>query len=121
MPRAIMRAREKGSRARKENERRRAIVYARKTDIRFPPGLRADVAGAVRGLAPIMKAGRGYQGLDVLTDPEAGAGIIVSFWETEADARAAEGSPSYIARMSAMSSFLYGAVVPKTYEVEVRE
>jgi len=116
-----MRAREKGSRARKENERRRPIVYARKTDIRFPPSLRADVAGAARGLTPIVKAGRGYRGLEVLTDPEAGAGMIVSFWETEADARATEGSPSYIARMSAMSSFLYEAVVPKTYEVEVRE
>jgi heme-degrading monooxygenase HmoA len=116
-----MRAREPFSRARKENERRRRIVYARKTDIRFPPSLRADVAGAARGLAPIVKAGRGYRGLEVLTDPEAGAGMIVSFWETEADARATEGSPSYIARMSAMSSFLYEALVPKTYEVEVRE
>ncbi len=96
-------------------------MYARKTDIRFPPSLRADVAGVVRGLAPIMKAGRGYQGLDVLTDPEAGAGMIVSFWETEADARASEESPSYIAQMSMMSSFLYEALVPKTYEVEVRE
>jgi len=57
----------------------------------------------------------------VLTDPEAGSGMIVSFWETEADARATEGSPSYAARMSAMSSFLHEAVVPKTYEVEVRE
>ena len=96
-------------------------MYARKTDIRFPPNLRADVASAVRGLAPIMKAGRGYRGLDVLTDPEAGAGMIVSFWETEDDARATEGSPAYIARTSAMSSFLYEALVPKTYEVEVRE
>ena len=96
-------------------------MYARKTDIRFPPGLRADVAGAVRGLAPIVKARPGYRGLDVLTDPAEGAGMIVSFWETEADARAGEGSPSYIAQMSMMSSFLYEALAPKTYEVEVRE
>ncbi len=96
-------------------------MYARKTDIRFPPSLRADVAGAVRGLVPILKARRGYCGLDVLTDPEAGAGMIVSFWETETDAWASEGSPSYIAQMSMMSSFLYEALVPKTYEVEVRE
>ena len=96
-------------------------MYARKTDIRFPPGLRADVAGAVRGLAPIVKARPGYRGLDVLTDPAEGAGMIVSFWETEADGRAAEGSPSYVAQMSMMSSFLYEALAPKTYEVEVRE
>lgn len=96
-------------------------MYARKTDIRFPPSLRADVAGAARGLAPIVKAGRGYRGLEVLTDPAEGAGMIVSFWETEADALVGEGSPSYIAQMSMMSSFLSQALAPKTYEVEVRE
>ena len=98
-------------------------MYARKTAIRFPPGgLRADgVAGAVRGLAPIVKARPGYRGLDVLTDPAEGAGMIVSFWETEADALAGEGSPSYIAQMSMLSSFLYQALAPKTYEGEVRE
>ena len=96
-------------------------MYARKTDIRFPPSLRAEVAGTVRGLAPILRVGRGYRGLDVLTDPEAGTGMIVSFWETENDARASEGSPSYIAQMSMMSSFLYEALVPKTYEVDIRE
>ena len=96
-------------------------MYARKTDIRFPPSLKGDVADAVRGLAPVVKAGRGYRGLDVLTDPEAGAGMIVSFWETEADAWDAEGSPSYVAQMSKLSSFLYEALVPKTYEVELRD
>ncbi len=120
VPSICVGAGEQLARARKP-ERRRAIVYARKTDIRFPPSLRADVAGVVRGLVPILKARRGNHGLDVLTDPEAGAGMIVSFWETEADARAAECSSSYIAQMSMMSSFLYEALVPKTYEVEVRE
>jgi heme-degrading monooxygenase HmoA len=68
-----------------------------------------------------MKARPGYRGLDVLTEPEAGAGMIVSFWETEADAQTSEGSPSYIAQMSRVSSFLYDALSPKTYEVEIRE
>lgn len=96
-------------------------LCARKTDVRFPPSLRAEVARVARGLAPILRGGRGYRGLDVLTDPLAGSGTIVSFWETEADARATEGSPSYIAQMSMMSSFLNGPLVPETYEVDVRE
>jgi len=115
-------ARGDGSPARETGgEKEARTVYARKTDIRFPPGLRADVASAVRGLAPIMKARPGYRGLDVLTNPAEGAGVIVSFWETEADALVGERSPSYIAQMSMMSSFLSEALAPKTYEVEVRE
>jgi len=52
-----MLAREPFSRASEEgDERRLPIVYARKTDIRFPPSLRADVTGAARGLAPIVFA-----------------------------------------------------------------
>jgi hypothetical protein len=47
--------------------------------------------------------------------------MIVSFWETEADAWDAEGGPSYVAQMSKLSSFLYEALVPKTYEVELRD
>ena len=96
-------------------------MYARKTDVRFPPSLRADVSGAASGLAPIVKTGRGCRGLNALTDPESDAGMIVSFWETEAVVKATEGNPSYVVCMSTMSSFLYEASAPKTYEAEVRE
>ena len=67
-----------------------------------------------------MKQWRGFAGLQVLTDPNAGEGIIVSLWETESDAKASEASPSYIGHMSMMSSFLYDALAPETYEVSVR-
>jgi hypothetical protein len=40
---------------------------------------------------------------------------VVSFWETEADAEAAETNASYIGQMSMLSSFLYEALAPKTY------
>jgi heme-degrading monooxygenase HmoA len=96
-------------------------MYARMTNIRFPPGMRAEVIRVAQGLAPILKDWRGFNGLNVLTDPGAGEGVIVSFWETEADAEASEASPSYIGQMSMMSSFLYGPLVPRTYEVSARE
>jgi hypothetical protein len=40
----------------------------------------------------------------VLTDPSTGEGIIVTVWETEADAETSEATSSYIGQMSLMSS-----------------
>jgi heme-degrading monooxygenase HmoA len=80
----------------------------------------AEVTYVAQGLAPILKQQRGFKGLQVLTDPNAGEGIIASFWETEADAATSETGSSYIGQMSMMSSFLYERLVPKTYEVGLR-
>jgi hypothetical protein len=55
----------------------------------------------------------------VLTRRNAGEGMIVSFWKTEADAEASEAGSLYIGQMSMMSSFLYEPLAPKTYEVSV--
>ncbi len=95
-------------------------MYARVTNIRFPPGMKAEVSRVAQGLAPILEQQRGLKGFQVLSDPNAGEGIIVSLWETEADAEASETTSSYIGQMSMMSSFLYESLVPKTYEVRVK-
>ena len=99
-------------------------MYARIVDIRFPPDMRAEVVDVALGVAPILRERlrerRGFNGLQVMTNPNAGEGIMISFWETEADAKASEASPSYIGQMSMMSSFLCERLVPKTYEVNVR-
>jgi hypothetical protein len=55
----------------------------------------------------------------VLTDPDKGEGIVVSFWGTEADAQASETNASYIGQISMMSSFLYEPLAPRTYEANV--
>jgi heme-degrading monooxygenase HmoA len=90
------------------------------TNIRFAPKMRAEVASVARGLAPILKQQQGFKGLQVLTNANVGEGIIVSLWETEADAAASEAGSSYIGQMSMMSSFLYERLAPETYEVSVR-
>jgi heme-degrading monooxygenase HmoA len=95
-------------------------MYARVVNIRFPPDMRAEVVDVALGVAPILRERRGFNGLQVMTNPNAGEGVMVSFWETEADAEASEASPSYIGQMSMMSSFLYQRLVPKSYEVNVR-
>ncbi len=95
-------------------------MYAKVTNIEFPPAMRTDVVRVAQGLAPILRGQRGFEGLQVLTEPNKGEGIMVSFWETEDDAKTSESSSSYIGQMSMMSSFLYDPLVPKTYEVNVR-
>ena len=95
-------------------------MYARVTNIRFPPEMKSEVSSVVQGLAPILKRQQGFETLQVLIDPSTGEGIIVSFWETEADAVASETTSSYIGQMSMMSSFLHEPLVPKTYEVSVK-
>ena len=95
-------------------------MYARVVNIRFPPDMRDEVVRVGSALTPILRSQRGFTSLKVLTDPGAGEGMIVSFWETEADAEASEASPLYIGQMSMMSSFLYEPLTPKTQEVSVR-
>jgi heme-degrading monooxygenase HmoA len=68
-------------------------MYARVTNIRFPPDMKAEVSRVVQGLAPILRWQRGFESLQVLTDPSTGGGIIVTMWETEADAETSEETP----------------------------
>ena len=79
-------------------------MHARVTKIQFPSNMAAEVASVAGGLVPIMKEQRGFNGLQVLTDPSVGEGLIVSFWATEADAEVSETNPSYIGQMSMMST-----------------
>jgi len=95
-------------------------MYARVTNIWFSPELRAEVVAVAQGLARVLMEQRGFNGLQVLTDQDVGKGIIVSFWETEADAEASEASSSYIGQMSMLSSFLSERLAPETYQVELR-
>lgn len=96
-------------------------MYARVTDIRFPPELKEEVIVVARdSVGPFVKKSRGFDGLLVLTDPEEEKGIIVLLWKTKADAEETEASPSYKDLMSRMASFLYGPLSPRTYEVGVR-
>src|SRR5215211_6849109 len=96
------------------------MVYARVTNLRFPPAMRTEVVRVAQGLVPVLVRQQGFRGLNVLTDPDAGEGIIISFWESEADAKASESSASYIGQMSMMSSFLRAPLSPKTYEANIQ-
>ena len=94
-------------------------MYARVTNLRFPPAMRTQILGVAWGLVPVLERQQGFRGLHILTESDKGEGILVSFWETEADAQASETNASYIGQMSMMSSFLYEALTPQTYEADV--
>ena len=94
-------------------------MYARVTQIRFPPSMRSEIARVAQGLVPILREQKGYQGLNVLTDAHSGEGTIISYWETQADAEASETNFSYIGQMSMMSSLLQERLTPKTYQATV--
>ena len=94
-------------------------MYATVANIQFPPEMKDDVVRAARGLTPVLRKQRGFNGLQLLTDPNAGEGVIIALWETEDTAKASEASSSYIGQMSMISSFLYGRLVPKTYELDI--
>jgi heme-degrading monooxygenase HmoA len=82
--------------------------------------MKAEVSRVARGLGPILGRQRGFEGFQVLADPDEGEGIIASFWATESDAEASETGDPYIGQVSMVSSYLYEPLVPKTYEVGVR-
>jgi heme-degrading monooxygenase HmoA len=42
------------------------------TKIRFTPEMKAEVSSVVQGLAPILRRQRGFESLQVLTDPSTG-------------------------------------------------
>src|SRR3712207_8343434 len=90
-------------------------------NIRFPPNMKAEVASVAHGMAPILKQRRGFKGLQVLTDLSLGEGIMVTLWETEADAEASEIHSSYIGQMSMMSSFLSERSEEHTSELQSRQ
>ena len=95
-------------------------MYARVTNLRFPPAMRTEVVRVAQGLVPVLVRQQGFRGLNVLTDPDVGEGIIISFWESEADAKASESSASYVGQMSMLSSFLHAPLSPKTYEANIQ-
>jgi hypothetical protein len=95
-------------------------VYARVVNLRFPSEMRDEVVRVGRNLTLVLGEQRDFEGLQLLTDSETGEGIIISFWATEEAAKSSEVDPSYIGQMSLMSSFLYGPLTPKIYEVGVR-
>jgi heme-degrading monooxygenase HmoA len=71
-------------------------------------------------IAPAAKAQKGSGGIYLLTDRQTGKGIALSFWDSEADAVANEGSGYYQEQVGKVAAFFTTAPVREGYEVSVQ-
>ena len=71
-------------------------MEARVVIVQIQPGKTDEAIGIYRdSVAPAAKEMQGFKSAFLLTDPNTGKGISVTFWETEADMTAGETS-SYL-------------------------
>lgn len=83
-----------------------------------------NVAEAVRicedRVLPAAREQEGFRGTWMLTDPDTGEGLSISFWNSEDDMHASEESGFYHRKLGELEAFFTSTPVRKHYEVSVR-
>jgi heme-degrading monooxygenase HmoA len=69
---------------------------------------------------PVSKQQQGFKGAFLLTDPNTGKGVSITFWETEADMRAGEASGYYQEQIAKFAQVFAGPPTREGYEVSVQ-
>jgi heme-degrading monooxygenase HmoA len=69
---------------------------------------------------PAAREQEGFKGTLMLTDPETGEGLSISFWSSEYDMHASEESGFYHRKLSELEAFFISTPVRKHYEVSVQ-
>ena len=62
----------------------------------------------------------GFRGAYLMSEPEGTRSIVITLWETEADAKRVDTSGSYQQAVNAMNAFLMGQPTVEIYEVNVQ-
>lgn len=71
-------------------------------------------------VVPEQRKQHGFKGVMVLNDREAGKGISITFWDTQADLQASDQvSPYFQQQMAKFATYFTAAPVRETYEVSV--
>ena len=98
-------------------------MYARVVAGQYQPGKVDEVAQIFReSILPETKQQRGFQGVTFLGDRSTGKAMVISLWQTDADAQASGASSSYLqAKLAKVASLLTTAATIETYEVAVQE
>ena len=66
-------------------------MFARYGEVTVKPGKLDEFVKVFHGdMVPQARTQKGFKGITVLTDPAANRAILISFWESEAAARAVE-------------------------------
>jgi heme-degrading monooxygenase HmoA len=84
------------------------------------PGKTDDVLRIERdSIVPACKQQKGFKGLYLLHDHKTNKGLTITFWETEADMRAAEVSGFYQQQVAKVKEVLAAPPVREEYEVSL--
>jgi heme-degrading monooxygenase HmoA len=70
-------------------------------------------------VVPAAREQEGFKGAMLLTDPQAGIGISVTLWETEAEREAAVDGGFYDVKIEKFAALLTGTPVRKHYDVSL--
>jgi heme-degrading monooxygenase HmoA len=71
-------------------------------------------------VVPAAQQQKGSNGALLLTDPNTGKGLSISFWETEADMQAGEASGYYQEQLAKFKGIFTAPPVREQYEVSVQ-
>jgi heme-degrading monooxygenase HmoA len=96
-------------------------MYARVVTVQSQPGKTEETTRIYRdSVMPVSKQRQGFKGAFLLTDPNTGKGVSITFWETEADMRAGEASGYYQEQIAKFAQVFAGPPTREGYEVSVQ-
>jgi heme-degrading monooxygenase HmoA len=72
-------------------------------------------------VVPAAKEQEGFRGALMLTDPDTGEGLSISFWNSEDDMHASESGGFYHRKLSELDDLFISTPVRKHYEVSAQE
>ena len=97
-------------------------MYARVTTLQYHPDKLAEgVQFARETIIPAVQQQRGFNSFVALQDPATGKAMLITLFETEADAKAGAGSGGFVAQQaSKLAAFLAEAPTIAFFEVAVQ-
>ena len=98
-------------------------MYARVNTMQYQPGKVDEVFQIFReSVLPETKKQAGFQALTVLLDHETDKAVVITLWQSEADARASGAGSSYMqTHLAKASSYFAAAPIIEIYEVGLQE
>jgi heme-degrading monooxygenase HmoA len=101
--------------------RGREEMYARVTFATAQPDKIDDVTKVMRdSVLPALKKQKGFKNMFFLVDRNAGKGMVIGLWNTEADMTAGESSGFYREQVVKVVPLLAGSPTLEHYEVSVK-
>ncbi len=98
-------------------------MHARVATVQYQPGKMDEGIQLYReSMLPETRQQRGFKGAMGLVDRSTGKSILITLWQTEADAQASGTSSAYLqAHIAKFASLWAAAPVFETYEVALQE